>query len=508
VVDDIDIFFICNRKRRFENLVCSFRIEHKIPELWDADNGTSTPVTIYHSDSGRTAIPLHLQPSGSVFVVFKKAAAGTNGLNTLKRNGKTIISTSVLPVPNPGRYKNLFNNFSQSVWIKPESDIAVTGMNVMRREDVSSFVFSPAQGEVLYGKGHAICGLTAGRNGIVIYERLDKMIQPVYEILKPLEGWTHLTLVYQNGAPKVYLNGVLAGTGPISKYVVHPSAAEEYQDVYSVFFEGDLTTTQFIDRPLLAAEVKQMFLQKRPLSADYPDAELGAFGKSDMIFWKNGTYQLEGHQGKTLSITVGQLKEPLELSGSWEISFPLGSGAPSGTVQLPKLMSLHKHDLEGIRHFSGTATYLNKFNFQQSPPDQEVFLDLGQVEILAEVELNGVYLGILWRKPFRIRLNDAVKSGENVLKIKVTNLWPNRLIGDEQFPEENEYSDKIFEGQKGGFGIKEIPDWFVKGEPKPAGKRMTFSTWKHYQKNDPLLESGLIGPVKIYTGRLLSKTKD
>jgi hypothetical protein len=84
----------------------------------------------------------------------------------------------------------------------------------------------------------------------------------------------------------------------------------------------------------------------------------------------------------------------------------------------------------------------------------------------------------------------ALQEGENELKIKVTNLWPNRLIGDEYFPAEDEYT---------ALGaIVKLPEWFVKDLPRP-GPRIAFSTWRHYTKNDPLPASGLIGPVKLFT---------
>jgi hypothetical protein len=114
------------------------------------------------------------------------------------------------------------------------------------------------------------------------------------------------------------------------------------------------------------------------------------------------------------------------------------------------------------------------------------------VEVLAEVIINGTPLGILWKPPFLADITAVVTTGENTLEIKVTNLWPNRLIGDEQLPEENEYIQTI----RGG-AIKTLPAWYKEGKPKPPGGRVTFSTWKHYQKDSPLLLSGLLGPVLL-----------
>ena len=93
-----------------------------------------------------------------------------------------------------------------------------------------------------------------------------------------------------------------------------------------------------------------------------------------------------------------------------------------------------------------------------------VLLDLGAVREVAEVWLNGKSLGILWKPPFRVDLTGVVHPGLNRLEVRVTNLWPNRLIGDSALPLEN---------------------------------RLTYATFQPYKPDDPLLDSGLIGPVTL-----------
>ena len=176
-------------------------------------------------------------------------------------------------------------------------------------------------------------------------------------------------------------------------------------------------------------------------------------------------------------------------------------GAPE-KISLTKLFSLHRHEDEGVKYFSGTATY--KTNFVVKPSmmseDRVVFLDLGAVEVMAEVIVNGVNKGIFWSRPYLIDVTDVLKPGENTLEIKVTNQWTNRLIGDEQLPEENEY---VPGGGVNGIAalsrgaIRKLPDWYRNGVNKPEGGRVAFTTWKHYRKDSPLIESGLIGPVRL-----------
>jgi len=115
-------------------------------------------------------------------------------------------------------------------------------------------------------------------------------------------------------------------------------------------------------------------------------------------------------------------------------------GAPS-SLTLNELMSWSDHELEGIRHFSGTATYENSFVIsQETLRDYAVmWLDLGDVLDVAEVFVNAVSAGVLWTKPFRIDIHDHVKAGINTLEIKITNMWINRLTGDLGLPPERRF---------------------------------------------------------------------
>ena len=165
-------------------------------------------------------------------------------------------------------------------------------------------------------------------------------------------------------------------------------------------------------------------------------------------------------------------------------------GAPA-KVKLPRLESLHKHTDPGAKYFSGTATYTKQIKIPSSAlaGGKRLYLDLGRVEVIAEVRLNGKDLGVVWKAPYRVDITDAVQTGNNELEVRVTNLWPNRLIGDEYLPVENEFGADL--------AIKRLPDWYTQGRPKPPGGRVTFTTWRHYTKDSPLLESGLIGPVRL-----------
>ena len=108
--------------------------------------------------------------------------------------------------------------------------------------------------------------------------------------------------------------------------------------------------------------------------------------------------------------------------------------------------------------------------------------------MVARARLNGHDLGVLWAPPYRAEITQLVRSGTNRLEVQVANLWPNRLIGDEQRPPDCEWTPPG--------AIAAIPDWVRAGRPSPTG-RLTFTTWRHYTAASPLLESGLLGPVRL-----------
>ena len=154
----------------------------------------------------------------------------------------------------------------------------------------------------------------------------------------------------------------------------------------------------------------------------------------------------------------------------------------------------------GIRYFSGTALYTRGFEVpaDRLRPDICNYLDLGRVRNLAEVAVNGHPAGILWKPPFLLDISRLLKPGHNRLEIRVTNLWLNRMVGDEQQPDDCEWMPPRQRRDQPG-----IPDWVWTGAPRPQKERYTFTTWKFYNRDTPLLESGLIGPVSLRSGRHL-----
>jgi hypothetical protein len=205
--------------------------------------------------------------------------------------------------------------------------------------------------------------------------------------------------------------------------------------------------------------------------------------------WKAGSFEIAMASGETLKGAVADVSKPVEIAGPWEVTFPPSWGAPA-RITLDKLISWTEHPDGGVKYFSGTATYLKTFTWDAEKRKAErTILDLGYLKNFAEVWLNGTALSLLWKPPYRLDVTDAIRSGTNELEVKVTNLWPNRLIGHEQLPEDREWNDKQ---------LKAWPQWVLDGKPSPTG-RFTFTTWHHCYAHDQPLESGLLGPVVIRT---------
>ena len=154
-----------------------------------------------------------------------------------------------------------------------------------------------------------------------------------------------------------------------------------------------------------------------------------------------------------------------KVDGAWDVAFQPNRGAPA-KVSLPALASWHENPDPGVKYFSGTATYTKtvQASTEWLQGGGGLWLDLGDVKNIAEVAVNGKPLGIFWKAPFRVDVTSAMRPGANTLEIKVTNLWVNRLIGDQQ---------------------PDIP------------KKYTYTAVQFYRADSPLLPSGLIGPVQF-----------
>jgi len=218
-------------------------------------------------------------------------------------------------------------------------------------------------------------------------------------------------------------------------------------------------------------------LQLPPYKPDSlkPSVEVTPNGRpiASLWAWISGNYLARTASGKSLKLHSTGAPGLIKLDGAWQVQFDPAWGGPKSVLFNP-LVDWTRRPEDGIKHYSGTAVYRRAFtlpaHFRQ--PDAPIYLDLGDLQTLAEVDLNGHNLGVLWKPPYRVNISNATLPGNNQLIIKVTNNWVNRMVGDAALP---------------------------------AEKQFTRSTMRFFNSDSPLLPSGLFGPVIIETPMRLTQ---
>jgi hypothetical protein len=280
------------------------------------------------------------------------------------------------------------------------------------------------------------------------YERVDckfRVTGKQPEIWNPMTGEIENVAVYQeeNGYTIIPLQFEPEG----AKFVVFRKAADKKHFI-SIARNGKYLSP-------VEKELPEMF------SAVHSENKSG---KMFLEAFKTGKYSMANNDGKTLTSEIKNSCDEINLDGSWDVHFPSGWGAPEKTV-FDELISWTESKEDGIKYFSGTADYEKTFSLSKEQiKDGKLYLDLGNVQELAGVKINGKSIGVLWMPPFVSEISKFVREGENEIKISVTNLWPNRLIGDQFLPME---------------------------------KRYTKTNVEKFTKDYPMRISGLLGPVRI-----------
>ena len=164
--------------------------------------------------------------------------------------------------------------------------------------------------------------------------------------------------------------------------------------------------------------------------------------------------------------SISDIKTP------WKVQFDSKSRGPEQPVIFNQLTDWSKNDDERIRYYSGTAVYHNQFDWKTKIKNGErIFLSFENIANLADIKINGIPCGIIWTKPYRVDITDALKKGKNTIEIAVTNTWANRIMGDEDF-----------------------------NAASPDSTKNTWTNARYRLKNKVLAESGLTGKVELLSG--------
>ena len=217
---------------------------------------------------------------------------------------------------------------------------------------------------------------------------------------------------------------------------------------------------------------------KFPVTFDPVDGEINAIKNPAEVDGRirfsvslppNGSVFVVFHDNKGIVTPLkSRMPEPPifnhQISTPWMVTFDPKAGGPSLPVTFPALSDWSSNTDSSIRYYSGTAIYSNSFNWSKNHGSSQVLISVGKVDNIAEVFVNGIKCGTGWTPPFTVNITNALKQGNNELKIMVTNTWANRIIGDQRLPE---------------------------------SRRITKTNAPYRLDGKPLLEAGLIGPVKI-----------
>lgn len=158
----------------------------------------------------------------------------------------------------------------------------------------------------------------------------------------------------------------------------------------------------------------------------------------------------------------------LSIGGPWQVTFDHKMRGPAAPVVFDSLYDWSQSKRDSIRYYSGTAIYRNTFTLNKIPDGAQVFLNLGRVQVLAHVIINGKDMGGAWTEPWQVNVTSALQQGPNTVEVRVVNLWVNRLIGDSRLP---------------------------------ASERKTWASIQPYKPDSPLQISGLLGPVTLQSVR-------
>ena len=489
-IGDADLYFVANGQAHETTAACAFRVTGKTPELWWPDTGRIERAGVYEDKDGVTRVALTLGPSGSVFVVFRERATGGDPIVRVSREGQSLLSLAPASAP-----KITVLQARYGVLDDPQRTRDVTA-RVQQRADAGERSFP-------------VTALAEGDDpafNVIKTLAVELSLDGRPLTVKARDGETvRLDRGAINASVEKARYGVLDDpqrTRDVREKVRRLLEAGESSFLVARMAEGDdpaFGTVKTLELDY-AISGKQLHLTGTDVDivdlvtgpappAAIAQARCDAQGRVRLEVRKPGEYELVTASGKVRRVKVPALPPALELNGPWEVGFDPKWGGPE-RVTFNQLEDWTKRPEQGIRYYSGAAVYRTTLSFSRPSDSQNLKwkLDLGKVAVMAEVELNGQNLGVLWKPPFRLDVTDALKPGENQLEVKVVNLWINRMIGDEQLPEDSE--------RNGDGTLRTWPKWLGDGKPSPTG-RFTFSSWRLWKKDSPLAPSGLLGPVTV-----------
>ncbi|MHB8901706.1 MAG: glycosyl hydrolase, partial [Thermoguttaceae bacterium] len=281
-VDGTQVYFVASAADRPVDAVCSFRVDGLRPELWHPDTGRIEPAAAYQAESGRVRVPIRLEPSGSVFVVFRPDAAAEPGRVTqVVRDGLPLIDTAWKKHVLAGSDNNasVTGTFTICAWAKPAGQVDLptqrnSGTDGLRSRN--NYLVYPAPGHEVYappGQQYATdqtcAGISAGTNGIVVFEHGDSLLAPVLVAPAAIAAKTHIAVVYRDGTPTLYLDGKPARQGLKTGRIVHPASGVRHTRSVPPF-QGEAAGLVQINRALDEKKIAELMKETAGQAASAP----------------------------------------------------------------------------------------------------------------------------------------------------------------------------------------------------------------------------------------------
>ncbi len=497
---EAEIYFVANLEPYEFTTTCSFRVTGRIPEFWWPDCGRIERAAMWVQKDGRTHVVVPFAPSGSVFVVFRERAGKSDPVVLVKHEGKELLSAMPKPPAKIVVLKALYGVLDDPARTR---DVTARVQDKVDAGQLGFLASAMAEGDDPspdVAKTLAVDYQVEGRkfhvraqDAVLIHLSEEAVTVTVEKALYGVLDDPKRTRDVREKVQRLVDSGessfkvALMAQGDDPAYGIVKTLEIDYvEDGQQKHLSGkDPETIDF--SPLIVPAGAPVWVR-----AD-------AKGKVSVEAREPGKYDLVTASGKVRRVTAKTVESQVEVAGPWQVRFAPGGGAPA-EITLDELVSWSEHSDPGVKFYSGEATYTRTLTVPRKMlgKGKRLCLDLGKVQTMAEARLNGKTLPVLWKPPFVVDITDAAKAGDNELEVRVVNLWPNRMIGDEQLPEDSERNDNGT--------LKKWPQWLLEGNPSPTG-RVTFTSWRLWKKDEPLLESGLLGPVTLRATQVFSINK-
>ena len=426
----VDIYYVNNRNERWEDVECLFRVQGGHPQLWNPETGEVRDLPLYEQTPPGIRVPLHLAPAQAAFVVFRPATPATHW--TRIEPGPSLAAPTLptlLPhTATPGGPMWLSDDRKDAAGQfitfdlgtpQPLRNLRVWNYN----ENVRGYInFGIKDLEILLsldGSEFKKLGAFTLRDG---GENEDRDYWQDLPLDNARARYVRLEVKSNQNRPS-YSEG-MSGRAGLSKVEFYGPDKIEGVRVHSVS-----------SGRAFAPETDGI------LGSLHPAAEIHARpeGGHALRVWQSGSYVLHQIGGAPHQVDPVSIPAPVPVEGAWTVNFPPGRGAPD-VCTFEKLVSWTERPEPGIRHFSGIATYHKTLDLPASAfaPEARLELDLGALQHVSRITLNGKPLGILWKPPYCLDITAMVRPGPNELAIEIANTWNNRLIGDGTLPREQQ----------------------------------------------------------------------